>query len=609
MPKRRQMLFQSQGLAPVQAHPSVAGTSGRPEAAAACRPPAQAGSAGAEQKGSAAARCDVKHVRMPCATGTPQVVECVGRWLTELTAMECAGQDVSEERSALLDGVQITLTREPQKRRLRNTPTVRRFADMVQQRLQEYAAKGAVEELPSQPDLVQPLHVIVRSDRKPRLVLDLSRNLNEFISEEWVSVRYEDLRRAVQCSEPGVWYGKHDVSDCYLSFPVHPNSRHYLAFGLAGRWYRFVRLPFGLSSAPRTCTKLLDVVSHALRAAGVRHVRCLDDFLYLAKSREELAANMALAGAIIAEFGLVVNAAKTVHATQSIEFLGVQLDSIACTLACTPARLEELRGILRTTLQAQWIRLHELRSLVGKFSFAAQVLPGARPYMRRLIDQLCGATASGGPLRVNAAMRADLEFWRDNIDRWNGRCRWVSEAPVVTVASDASLSGFGGVVEDDRTAARTAGTAWRGVWTGIQKREVKEPGDVVYAEMFGALYAVHHVAQSHSDCAVRLMLDSDTSVAVVNAWRTRSRRVAGLLREMAAIASHRSLVITAAHRPGVVNHWPDLLSRASKHRNRALSELCADRLYVPAERARDALVLLDVGSGSLPLHPRNAVRR
>ena len=477
----------------------------------------------------------------------------------------------------------------------------------VKKRLEEYAAKGAVEELKAQPALVQPLHVIVRSDRKPRLVLDLSRNLNEFIDDEWIAVRYEDLREAVRRSKPGIWYGKHDVSDCYLSFPVHPNSHKYLAFGLDGRWYRFVRMPFGLASAPRTCTKLLDVVSHALRAAGVQHVRYLDDFLYLADSEERLRADMELAARIIGDFGLEVNAAKTVGATQRIEFLGVRLDSVACTLECTPERLAELRTIIGSVMRSQWIAVKALRSLVGKFSFAAQVLPGARPYMRRLIDQLQRTEAGGCLLRVNGAMRADLEFWNDNLHRWNGRCRWVADEPVAVVASDASLSGFGGVVEMDRTGAAVAGTAWRGRWTGSQERQVKQPGDVVYAEMFGALFAMHQLAQTHSDCAVRLVLDSATGVAVVNAWRTRSRRVAGLLREMAAIASTRRLAVTAVHRAGVDNHWPDVLSRANKHRNRALSELRTDPSVVPPERAGDVVRLVDVCSGLMPLHPRNDV--
>jgi hypothetical protein len=541
--------------------------------------------------------------------GIAQVVRCLERWMTQFVAMEADGLSVSEERSALLGGVRIVLMREPLRKRLRNTPTVRRFVDDVRQRLHEYIAKGAVEKLEKQPDLVHPLHVIVRGDRKPRLVLDLSRNLNEFIEEEWIRVRYEDLREAVKRSKPGMWYGKHDVSDCYLSFPVHPDSLRLLAFGLDGGWYRFVRLPFGLASAPRTCTLLLNVVSHALRAAGVDHVRYLDDFLYMASSEEELRRNMAIAERIIGEFGLVVNAAKTVAATQRIEFLGVEIDSVACTLACTPARLKELRDIIGATRRMKWIELPALRSLVGKFSFAAQVLPGARPYMRRLIDQLCTATAGSGSrsVRVNSAMRADLDFWSDNLSRWNGRCRWIQDAPVVTVASDASLSGFGGVVEDDVTAAATAGTAWRGTWTGSQERQVKVPGDVVYAEMFGALYAVYRVAQTHSHCSVRLVLDSATSVAVVNAWRTRSRRVAGLLRQMAQLASDRALAVTAVHRSGVENHWPDVLSRADKHRNRALHELRADRSVVPLERAGDVHRLLDVRSGSMPLRRSNDV--
>ncbi len=540
----------------------------------------------------------------------PRVTQCLSRWMKELDLMcaENPALDVSEERDALLHGVKVVLDGEPRSERLRNTPTVRRYLELVLARLEEYADKGAVEELPQQPALVQPLHVIVRVDRKPRLVLDLSQNLNEFIEDEHIRVQYEDLRVAVRCSRARVWYGKHDVSDCYLSFPVALESRRFLAFGLNGKWYRFVRLPFGLASAPRTCTKLLDVVSHALRAAGIEHVRYLDDFLYFADTEQQLRHNMEKADSIIQQFGLVVNGIKTVHASQCIEFLGVLLDSIACTLSCTPARIQELRSIIDSVLVQKFIGVNALRSLIGKFSFAAQVLPGARPYMRRLIDQLYRSRVGSALLAVNSAMRADLQFWKEHLQVWNGKCRWVAESPVLVIATDASLTGFGGVVEADLTAAGTAGHAWRGKWSGVQSHQVRVAGDIVYAEMFAALFALFRVAQSHRTCTVQLVMDSATSVAVVNAWATRSTRVAGLLRQMALIAMDSELRVVAVHRAGVDNIWPDALSRYDKHRNRSLAEIAADRSVIPVSCVGGVSLLSDVESSQLVLHPQNDVR-
>ena len=62
-----------------------------------------------------------------------------------------------------------------------NTALVTAHIDLVRTRLAEYIQLGAVVALPSTdppPLLVQPLHVIVKAGKKPRLVIDLSRNLN-----------------------------------------------------------------------------------------------------------------------------------------------------------------------------------------------------------------------------------------------------------------------------------------------------------------------------------------------------------------------------------------------------------------------------------------------
>ena len=66
-----------------------------------------------------------------------------------------------------------------------NTPCVAQHADAVRTRLREYMQFGAVIRLPADTPLpsadlsIQPLQVILKAGKKPRLVIDLSRNLND----------------------------------------------------------------------------------------------------------------------------------------------------------------------------------------------------------------------------------------------------------------------------------------------------------------------------------------------------------------------------------------------------------------------------------------------
>jgi hypothetical protein len=53
----------------------------------------------------------------------------------------------------------------------------------------------------------------------------------------------------VEASHPGCWYGKLDLSNCFLSFPLHPSVRRYFCFRFDGRLYQFTHMRLG--STPR----------------------------------------------------------------------------------------------------------------------------------------------------------------------------------------------------------------------------------------------------------------------------------------------------------------------------------------------------------------------
>lgn len=533
----------------------------------------------------------------------PCVAECGGAWNRALDDMARAGLDVSEQRSMVNGGIRLKVVAEPPVAEFTNTHTLRAHQAMAVERVRDYRALGAVEVLSGRPVVVQPLHVVVKADRKPRLVLDLSRNFNDFIQDE--PLVYEDLTAAMDLVFPKCYFGKHDLADCYLSFPVHESSRKWLAFELAGKYYRFTRLPFGLKTAPRSCTMLLDIVSWVLRSRGVRHVRYLDDFLYVGATAEEVRRNMRVAERVFYEFGLAVNVKKTVEACQKITFLGIELDSMACTLQCTPERLKEIADLCDTAIAAGRLTQRALQSLVGKFSFAAQVLPGARAFMRRLLARLDGLAAPHHVVWLRSYEKDDLRFWRAYLSVWNGRRQWVTGPPSVVVATDASLEGFGGVVELDSNDGyvNMCGAAWMGMWAAEHHALTDRAGQMVWAELYSAVFAISRIAKVYSGRVVRLIMDSATNVEIINSWSTRSHAVSALLRQLSKCVADSNLVLIAEHRAGVLNHWPDLLSRPAKHRFRPLTALRADKC-IPRVRAGDVLSIQLVRSSEMPVGVR-----
>ena len=381
--------------------------------------------------------------------------ECLDVWAGTINRMQIAGalsnSDLHELSQHIMSGVFLPFVNQlsPPPLSFANTYSVVQHHEVVRKTLIEYVAFGAVEIIgpvsEHTPPYVQPLHVIVKPGRDPRLVIDLSRNLNSFLPD--ISFKYESITRALQCSSANCYFSKLDVSKCYLSFALSPLCYKYFVFCFDGVYYRFVRMPFGLSTAPRICTLLLSVIAYELQVElGVVLVRYLDDFLFIAHSRASCMRMLNVAKLTFAKYGLVVNNKKTTLPTQCITFLGIEIDSVSCTLRCTEERLNELHTAIFAIMNAKCVRHNALESLVGKLSFAAAVLPGARPFMRHILDSLHRYGKHGRThnvnIRVSQSFHCDLAYWHHNLRVWNGRQLWRTPEPFILV-SDASLHGFG----------------------------------------------------------------------------------------------------------------------------------------------------------------------
>ena len=342
-------------------------------------------------------------------------------WLDTIARMRAQPgaelQELADIEAHITQGVSLPLVSAPSAVAYDNTPTVLQHASAVRTRLREYMDFGAVVKLPTDAHItddslrIQPLHVIIKPGKKPRLVIDLSRNLNDHLEYEYFN--YSCVDDAVEASHPGCWYGKLDLSNCFLSFPLHPSVRKYFCFRFESELYQFTHMPFGLSTAPRVCTQLLSVVNFALSELGVRDVRYLDDFFLIAASEEDMARHLLLAQSAIRQFGLVVNPDKTEGPAQSLSFLGVQLDSVAQTVSCTPARVEELTALLRSLLRQRVITRGHAASLIGKLSFAAQVLHGAGQLDKIVIGGTCDtehATEHMGGTRTGTCVEEQREY-------------------------------------------------------------------------------------------------------------------------------------------------------------------------------------------------------
>ena len=237
-------------------------------------------------------------------------------------------------------------------------------------------------------------------------------------------------------------------------------------------------------------------------------------------------------------------------------------------------RRRELRGLLVAFGKRSSASIKRVQQLLGKLSFAATVLPGARIFLRRVIDSMAGRKY--GQVKLGAPFKAELRYWRDHMAVWNGRAKWRSspQEPLV-FASDASTSGFAYGLESCPSsllsalpAGKRPGDVRAGTWSWSAGHAARQQhsASIQWGEFFCPLAAAVEFGSLLRDRHVVFVIDNESDVHVINRSRTRDPALAALLRALCDKSLEFNFSYSAVHRPGVDNVLMDWASRPDLHR-------------------------------------------
>ena len=167
--------------------------------------------------------------------------------------------------------------------------------------------------------------------------------------------------------QEGDWLCKVDLKDAYLTVPVAETSQPLLTFEWEGKRYRFRALAFGLSSAPRTFTKLLHPVIAVLRQAGIHLVIYLDDILVMGRNRAEALRATPTLLHLLYGLGFIVNLKESqLLPSRVLVYLGFEVDSERMVLRVSPERVHKIIRCCKALLTPHPPFLRELASAVGQ---------------------------------------------------------------------------------------------------------------------------------------------------------------------------------------------------------------------------------------------------
>ena len=277
-------------------------------------------------------------------------------------------------------------------------PTVPVFppeqAAQVREELRMLLEKGAVAPVSdSQGGFYSNLFLVPKKNGQMRPVINLKR-LNEWVITE--HFKMEGIPTLKDILRSGDWFVKVDLKDAYFTIPIDSGHQQYLRFMLEEERYQFTCLPFGLSCAPRTFTKVLKPVMTLLRSWGVRIIVYIDDMLILAETPEQASQHLETLLWILQALGFIVNQDKSVFTpAQEIEFLGLVVNSVAMELSLPGEKLRQIMGEATKLLSQSLVSARVLFQFIGKLNAAAQAIVLAPLFYRHLQGDLKNALASG----------------------------------------------------------------------------------------------------------------------------------------------------------------------------------------------------------------------
>ena len=339
-------------------------------------------------------------------------------------------------------------------------------------------------------------------------MIDL-RYLNQHLLLE--KFKYEDLRLAMLMLEKGDFMFSFDLKAGYHHVDIHEKHWQYLGFawekGGEPKYYVFVVLPFGLATACYWFTKLLRPLTKYWRGQGLRVIIYLDDGIVAINGKEaaELASKQVRSD--LQRAGLVEHTDKCVWIpTQQLNWLGFDIDLARGVLEVPRGKVETLCNQIKDALQAKALPARSLASITGRLiSMSIALGPVTRLMTRNLYALINMRKSWCHTLTISPEATAELLFWLEQIDNFNGQNIWHSPSAIRVVYSDASSSGYGGyLVEHGCHIAH-------GQWL---------PEERIQSSTWRELNAVHKVLDSLTDKLanqrIRWFTDNQNVVRILN---------------------------------------------------------------------------------------------
>ena len=368
------------------------------------------------------------------------------------------------------NGYKLPFKTLPKPVELGNNKSARDNADFVSREIQNLLLKGCIREVPTAPTVINPLTVAINRVGKKRLVLDC-RHLNLELFK--YKCCFENQSIAKDIFSKGDYLFTFDIKGAYHHIMIFPEHTVYLGFAWVEngvkRYFVYVVLPFGISTAGLIFTKVLRVCVSKWRNTGINIVVFLDDRLGGAGSFEASVRAANFVRQDLINFGSLLADDKC-HwiPCMTATWLGFEWSTFKGTVKVSDERIERAISVLNELISlfssgSVFMPVKKIACLVGHIiSMQSVIGTNVRLHSRALYDCVSARATWDAPVKFTCSGLSEMIFWPENLKKFNcsylrdkGEClsnafdgeKENGDVEYTNVFVDASGSGFGGFIE------------------------------------------------------------------------------------------------------------------------------------------------------------------
>lgn len=227
----------------------------------------------------------------------------------------------------------------------------------------------------------------------------------------------QSLNTILGCIRQGDFLTLVDLREASLHVPIRPSHRQFLRFCYVGNHFQYRALPFGLFSAPRTFTKLLDVVAAHLWVTPIGIQCYLDDILIQSFSLQQVRQDLQVTIQNLQDHGSFVNLEKShIMPSTSQVHPGTRINTLTCQVFLSQKWLSSIQAMVKQVKSLRRVLLVLLSQLLGKMIFCLAIVPWARLHSQPLQwlllpSQRVGSSNTNTRIKVPPRILRSLQWW------------------------------------------------------------------------------------------------------------------------------------------------------------------------------------------------------